>query len=182
MVTTDLQARKLDRAFDHLDVDRDGIIERDDLVSLGARFLLGFGEPPTSSRGRALLDRFDQLWAALLSRLDLDADCRITRSEFRRGMAAAFIHGPDYEQVFRPAAQAVAHLCDGDCDGMIEPAEFRTMLAAYGTSEGDIAMAFSALDTDHDGRITVPELVTATREFYTGDDERAAGSWLFGRI
>ncbi|GAA3215441.1 EF-hand domain-containing protein [Actinocorallia longicatena] len=182
MVTTELQDRKLDRAFEHLDVDRDGVIERDDLVGLGARFLLGFGEPPTSIRGRALLDNFDTVWSALLSRLDMEADSRISREEFHRGMAAAFIHGPDWEPAFRPAAQAVARLCDTDCDGMVDPGEFRTMLSAYGTAEGDIAMAFSALDADSDGMVSVTELVAAAREFYTGDDPTAAGSWLFGRI
>src|SRR5262245_59901943 len=97
MSTSELQDRKLDRAFDQLDLNRDGMVDREELVGLGSRFLLGFGEPPTSLPGRTLLDAFDHMWAALMSRLDLDADRRISRDEFRRGMAAAFIQGPDYE-------------------------------------------------------------------------------------
>lgn len=182
MPISELQDRKLNRAFEHLDMDRDGVIERDDLLGLAARFLLGFGEPPTSLRGKALLDNFDQLWAALVSRLDLDGDSRISREEFRRGMTTAFIEGPDYESAFRPAVQAAARLCDADCDGMIDPSEFRTMHTAYGTPENDISMAFSAIDTDEDGMVTVTELVHAAREFYIGDDPRAGGTWLFGRI
>ncbi|MEO5875149.1 MAG: EF-hand domain-containing protein [Streptosporangiaceae bacterium] len=182
MSTTELQDRKLDRAFDHLDADRDDVIARDDLVGLGARVLLGFGEPPTSVRGRTLLDNFDQMWAALLARLDLDGDHRISREEFRRGMAAAFIDGPDYEPAFRPAAQALARMCDIDGDGMVDPGEFRILQTAYGTAEGDIAMAFNALDTDRDGRVSVAELVAAAQDYYTGDDPEAGGNWLFGRI
>jgi Ca2+-binding EF-hand superfamily protein len=182
MPTSELQDRKLDRAFDHLDADRDGAIDRGDLVGLGARVLLGFGEPPTSVRGRTLLDSFDQMWAALVARLDLEDDGRISRAQFRRGMIAAFIDGPDYEPVFRPAAQSLASLCDVDADGMVDPAEFQIMQRAYGTEEGDIGTAFSALDSDKDGRLTVAELVAAAETFYTGDDPRADGNWLFGQI
>jgi Ca2+-binding EF-hand superfamily protein len=182
MPTSELQGRKLDRAFDHLDADRDGAIARDDLVGLGARVLLGFGEPPTSIRGRALLDGFDQMWAALVARLDLDGDGRISRAQFHRGMIAAFIEGPDYEPVLRRAAQSLARQCDVDGDGLVDPAEFWIMQTAYGTEEREIGTAFSVLDSDHDGRITVTELVAAAQAFYTGDDPGASGNWLFGRI
>ncbi|MDX6743242.1 EF-hand domain-containing protein [Actinocorallia sp. A-T 12471] len=182
MSTSELQDRKLDRAFDHLDVNRDGMVDREDLAGLGARFLIGFGEPPTSSPGRTLLESFDLVWAAVMSRLDLDADSRIGRDQFRRGMAEAFIVGPDYEPVLRPANQAVARICDADADGLIDPVAFRTMQTAYGTAEADIASAFGALDADGDGMLTVSELERAAREFYTGDDPRAGGNWLFGRI
>lgn len=182
MSTSELQDRKLDRAFDHLDADRDGAIDREDLVGLGSRVLLGFGEPPTSARGRALLDSFDQMWAALVARLDLDGDGRISRTQFHQGMIAAFIDGPDYEPVFRPAAQSLARLCDVDGDGMVDPAEFRILQTAYGTEDGEIGTAFSALDSDHDGRLAVAELVAAAEAFYIGDDPDAGGNWLFGRI
>ncbi|MCD0451031.1 EF-hand domain-containing protein [Actinocorallia sp. API 0066] len=182
MSTSELQDRKLDRVFDQLDVNRDGVVDREDLAGLGARFLIGFGEPPTSAPGRALLEAFDQVWAALMSRLDLDAESRVTRDQFRRGMAEAFITGPDYEPVLRPVAQAVARICDADADGLIDPVAFRTMQTAYGTPEGDIVTAFGALDADGDGMVTVVELERAAREFYTGDDPAAGGNWLFGRI
>lgn len=182
MPTSELQDRKLDRIFDQLDVNRDGVVDREDLAGLGARFLIGFGEPPTSAPGRRLLEAFDQVWAALTSRLDLEADTRIGRAEFRRGMAEAFITGPDYEPVLRPANQAIARICDGDDDGLIDPVAFRTMQTAYGTAEGDIVSAFGALDADGDGMVTVTELERAACEFYTGDDPAAGGNWLFGRI
>ena len=47
---TSLQDRKLDPAFAHLDVDGDGQIEHEDVLALGARLLIGFGEAPTSTR------------------------------------------------------------------------------------------------------------------------------------
>ena len=49
MVAIDLLNHKLDRAFDHIDASGRGVVEREDLLGLGARILVGFGESPTSS-------------------------------------------------------------------------------------------------------------------------------------
>ncbi|HXA60240.1 MAG TPA: hypothetical protein VNW94_13865, partial [Streptosporangiaceae bacterium] len=90
MTITDLQARKLDRAFDHFDVDRDDLIERGDFAELGTRFLLGFGHEPSSERGQNLIEQFDQIWFALATEVGADS---LTRTDFRAAMDAAFISG-----------------------------------------------------------------------------------------
>ncbi|MEV0587878.1 EF-hand domain-containing protein [Nonomuraea sp. NPDC050310] len=178
----DLRDHKLDRAFGHLDVDGGGEIEREDLLGLGARLLVGFGESPTSLTGRRLVDGFDGIWAALAAALDRDGDGRLTAAEFKAGMTVAFIEGGGFDPVFLPAAEAVADLCDQNRDGQIGVHEFRMLLSAFGTPYDDVAEAFDRLDRDHDGTLTVSELVTAVREYYTGDDPHAAGNWLFGPL
>ena len=97
-------------------------------------------------------------------------------------MTAAFIAGPDFDAVFRPAARAVAELCDTDGDGAVAFAEFGTALAAFGTEPADAETAFRRLDADGSGRLTVDELVTAVREYYTSELPTAAGNWLFGPL
>lgn len=178
----DLRNHKLDRAFDHIDVSGGGEIERADLLGLGARILVGFGESPTSAAGTRLVDSFDRVWAALSDVLGRDRDSRISREEFRYGMAAAFIDGGQFEPVFHPATQAVAELCDGDGDGLIGLHDFRTMLSAFGTAYDDVDEAFERLDRSGDGTLPVSDLVAAAREFYTGDDPHASGNWLFGPL
>lgn len=181
-VTTALQDRKLDRSFAHLDVNGNGQVERDDVLGLGARLLVGFGESPTSKRGRSVIDKFDALWDSLVSALDTDGDGRISPEEYRAGMTRAFIEGPDFERVFRPAAESIAQLADTDGDGSIDFAEFTRILDAFGASAGDAHAAFNRLDRDSSGTLTVAELVQATREYYTSDDPNAVGNWLFGPI
>lgn len=181
-MTTELQNRKLDRAFGHIDIDNDGYIERDDVLGLGARILVGFGEAPTSAKGKAVIDHYDTLWETIVARIDSDRDARISREEYRSGMAAAFIHGPDFDHVFRPAAQAVATLCDTDDDGVVGADEFQTLQSAFGTSTADAQAAFNKLDTNGSGTLTVDELIEAAREFFLGDDPSSRGNWLFGPI
>src|SRR5438270_177488 len=112
MTITDLQVRKLDKAFDHFDVDRDDMVERADFAELGARFLLGFGHERTTTRSRDLIEHFDQVWFALARQIGIDEESSLTRPEFREGMDAAFITGGRFAQVLRPAARAVIRLCD----------------------------------------------------------------------
>jgi len=178
MTITDLQVRKLDKAFDHFDVDRDEMIERADFAELGARFLLGFGHEPTTTRSRDLIEHFDQIWLALAE----TGTGSLSRPEFREGMAAAFIQGNQFAQVLRPAARAVVRLCDTDGDGLISRLEFETLQRAYGTGDRDIAAAFEAIDTDGDGQLSTAELERAMQDFYVGKQPMAPGNWLFGEL
>lgn len=179
MTITDLQARKLDRAFDHFDVDRDDLIARGDFAELGTRFLLGFGHQPSSERGQNLIEQFDQIWFVLATELGADS---LTRTDFRTGMDAAFISGNKFSPVLRPVARAVIRLCDTDSDGQISLAEFTIMQQAYGTAPEDIATAFEILDGDGDGELSVTELERAMQDFYVGRKPTAPGNWLFGEL
>lgn len=182
MTITDLQARKLDRAFDHFDLDRNEQIERGDFAELGARFLLGFGHQAASSRGQDLIEHFDRIWWALATQLDTDERGSLSREEFRSGMDAVFISGNKFPMVLRPAARAVVRLADTDGDGMVSLAEFTTLQEAYGTKPAAILHAFQMIDTNRDGLLSTTELEQAMHDFYVGRQPTAPGNWLFGPL
>jgi Ca2+-binding EF-hand superfamily protein len=181
-VSIELIKHKLDRAFGHMDVNGNGSIERSDLLGLGARILVGFGEAPTSAAGSKLVQGFGSIWQTLSAEIDAAGDRAISSEEFRAGMTSAFIEGDRFDTVFGPAAEAFAELCDTDGDGSVGPDEFQVMLAAFGTPHEDVEAAFDRLDLDQDGNISVTELVEATRQYYTSTDPDVAGNWLFGPI
>ncbi|WP_329092664.1 MULTISPECIES: EF-hand domain-containing protein [unclassified Streptosporangium] len=181
-MSTTLLNHKLDRAFGHMDVDGSGSIEREDLLGLGARILVGFGESPTSQAGNRLAQGFEGIWRTLAAEIDADGDGSISSEEFRAGMTSAFIEGDRFDAVFAPAAEAVAGLCDTDGDGAVGPDEFWIMMAAFGTPREDVRATFERLDGDGDGVVSVGELVEATRQFYTSADPEVAGNWLFGPL
>lgn len=179
---TELLRHKLDRSFHRLDTDGNGYVERGDLQDVGARLIRGFGESPTSFRGRAVAVRLDAVWQELAAYADADRDGRLSAAEYHAGMRAAFIEGPAFDPVFRPAAEAVAALCDADGDGRLEREEFAVLQRAFNTPPEQAAVAFERIDTDHDGRLLVDELVAAIRAYYVGTDPRSPGNWLFGPL
>ncbi|MGV9779472.1 EF-hand domain-containing protein [Streptosporangium sp. NPDC003464] len=181
-MSPELLRHKLERAFAHMDVNGDGKIERDDLLGLGARILIGFGESPTSPAGSRLVEGFESIWRALSAEIDASGDGAISPEEFRTGMISAFAEGDRYDTAFRPAAEALAALCDADGDGLVDPAGFRVLLTAFGTAHDDVDTAFDRLDRDRDGAISSGELVEAVRQYYTSADPNAAGNWLFGPL
>ncbi|MEV0457926.1 EF-hand domain-containing protein [Catellatospora methionotrophica] len=180
---SDLQSRKLDRAFGHLDVDGDGTIEWEDWIELATRITAAFGQSPATPQGARVVSAFEQLWQSLLSNLDLDGDRRISPQEWRAGMTSAFVTDRDgYLANFQPAAQAVFGLADTDADGKLSKDEFARFQRAFHTPERDIEAAFERLDTDGSGTLSVSELVDAAEQFYRGAAAEAHGNWLYGPI
>lgn len=178
-----IQQRKLGKAFQHLDIDRSGYVEQQDLTNLGVRLLDNFGVGHDDPRARKIADGFGTFWTALAAALDTDGDRRLSLEEYRDGMLAGFGQ-PDgaFEQHFRPGAMAVLELADTDGDGYLGPDEFAAMQHAFGTTRAESDFAFATLDRDADGRLSLDELIESVREFYIGEDENAAGTWLFGHL
>jgi len=179
---TELRARKLSRAFAHLDVDGDRQIERQDVLALGARLLIGFGEAPTSAKGKQLIETLDAVWDALLAELGLGPDGRLSSDGFGRAMTAAFVDGTQADPVLRPAIDAVVRLCDGDDDGAVGLDELRTLHEAFGHDGDEAEVALARLAVDGRGQLTVDGLAAAALDYYTSDDPDAAGNWLFGAL
>src|SRR5262245_39892297 len=124
---SDLQERKLQRAFVHLDVDGDGRIEREDVLALAARMLVGFGEATTSGKGKRVVETLEALWDVLLDTLDLGPDGRLAADDLATAIGAAFVHGDRRDGALVPAALAMAWLCDTDDDGFVVEADLRTL-------------------------------------------------------
>ncbi|MCP2327164.1 Ca2+-binding EF-hand superfamily protein [Hamadaea flava] len=181
-MSTTLLDLKLDRAFGHLDVNANGHIEHDDVVALVARLVAGFRETPASPKSKAVADGFEEFWQSLLVAVDADGDRRLTPEEWNTGMVRAFVDADSgFDRHFRPAVEAVLRLADADDDEKLGIDEFQTMQKAFGTRPADAQEAFDHLDADGDGALTVEELITAARRYYTGQGG-AAGDWLFGKI
>jgi Ca2+-binding EF-hand superfamily protein len=177
--------RKIDICFGHLDVDGNGVIERDDLLGLGSRLVAQFGESPTSPKATGVAAGMVRFWEALTSAADADGNGQITPQEYRIGMTNAFVTDEGgFERAFRPMAQALCGLMDTDGDGTVSRDEFHTFQKVLRTSGENTKLAFEKLDTDGSGELSVDELLAAMRDYYTNphEDETALGNWLFGKV
>jgi len=181
-MTTELQIQKLDKAFDQLDVNHNGQIQRDDLMALGTRLILGFGQPASSEKGRNVLELCDALWNEIAEEADVDLDDSISPAEFRDAMVSAYIDGDKFDKTFEPTTRSWAALADTDTDGFVVPVDFRTMHLAFGVEDDDTRVAVAALDLQGDGLLAVPVIVLAAREYYTSADPAARGNLFFGNL
>ncbi|HZM79803.1 MAG TPA: hypothetical protein VFC19_29075 [Candidatus Limnocylindrales bacterium] len=182
MATTELQLQKLDKAFDQLDINHNGQIQRDDLIGLATRLILGFGQPASSEKARNVLRLCEALWNELAAEADIDRDESISPAEFREAMISAYIEGGRFDKTFAPTTRSWATLADLDTDGFVALADFRTMHAAFGAQDHDTRVAVAALDPRNEGRLSVPVIVVAAREYYISADPHAPGNLFFGRL
>ncbi|MFD3808943.1 EF-hand domain-containing protein [Streptomyces sp. NPDC058619] len=184
-MTNDLLDRKLDRAFTHLDADRSGVIDADDIIALGSRLLSALAEPATSPKATLVMGGLADFWQDLFTELDIDRDGKVTPEEYKVGMTRLYAQGgPAYDRSFRPMVQAILTIVDTDGDGRISPEEFHKAQEAFDTrlSPADAETLFQRIDADGDGTLTLDELLHAAREYYTGTDEDAPGNLLFGEL
>ena len=182
MGLTELQTRKIDLLFDQIDENRNGELEIQDVQGFGTRILKSFGEGLGSEKAQTLFKTFMGIWETICAEMDTNKDGKISRAEFRSGMDSAFVDGGKYDVIFRPATQAVLDLCNANDKGEMPFGEFLKLQNGFGTTPADSKAAFVALDRDHNGSLSVDELVVAAKQFYTSDDPNAVGNALFGPL
>ncbi|MBB4984812.1 MULTISPECIES: EF-hand domain-containing protein [Streptomyces] len=175
--------RKLDVCFGHGDQNGDGVLESADALALAARIVAYIGEPFGSDKAQDLFKAFGLFWQHVSAATDLNKDGQVTPEEWRTGLRRAFAEDEaGFTAGFRPLAEALWAICDQDDDGSVDAPEFANFQKAFGTSEENSRIAFSKLDRDGDGSLSVDELLVAWKEYYTSPDPDAPGNWLFGDI
>ncbi|MFI7677227.1 EF-hand domain-containing protein [Actinophytocola sp. NPDC049390] len=166
-MTTAVKNDRLRQRFRKWDVNGNGVIERGDYEAEATRILQAFGEPPSSSKGRALLDAylgmFDQMSRKVGSK-EISEDQFVDYVEnqmFGQGDAG-------FNRVLRPTITAIVNICDTDGDGEVSPTEFGRWLKAVGVPDSQARSAFQQLDKDQSGHLSVEELINAVRDFHAG--------------
>lgn len=170
---------RIDSTFAHYDVNGNGVIELADVYALANRLLRAFGEPAGSERGRELVEAYDRFWEMLVEHCDADRDGQVSPQEYREAMTEMFVTGGPIEADFLEVVQELLDLMDTNGDGRVDEDEFEVLLRARGLGREDCGLAFTHLDTDGDGAISVQEYIAAVRDYYTNPAEDTPGSWLY---
>lgn len=181
-MSTALHDRKLNRRFELMDVNHDGQLERGDYEALARRMIQGLGASPDSAKARAVLDTYTRFWDEYISRMDADGDGKVTKQEYIEAIDRQTLDESTFDRAFQPHFEAVAHLCDTDDDGVVDRDEFTRMMRVHGVNAQDASQSFEQIDRDHDGTLTVDELVSAARNYYLSDTPDTPGSTFFGRV
>jgi hypothetical protein len=181
-MTGNRRATVLERRFAVLDVDGNGVWQRDDYQQLTRRLCEAFGHAADSAAGQAVATGQRALFGALLPHMDADGDQQITRDEFIAALGRTIDDRPGFDAAVRTAARTLVQVADQDGNGALDPGEYARLAAVYGARGHQATRAFGRLDRDRNGLLDTAELAEAISQFFTSRDPGTYGSLTFGHL
>ncbi|MFD6290862.1 EF-hand domain-containing protein [Streptomyces sp. NPDC060205] len=167
MVSTEYE-RKIAARFAGFDQDGNGYIDREDFNAATKALLAEFGTTARCDKGQALYIGAEAFWQGMAGIADRDGDQRITREEFVNGAVKRLRDNPDrFAEIARPFLDAALAVADADGDGSVTVDETARILKALGVPGETAATAAGALDSDADGVVTEPDIVSAFARYFT---------------
>ncbi len=181
---TNFLERKLVRRFRAHDHDGNGFLQRHDFERAAVRMAEEFGHGPDSPARQKLVEISLGLWEHMQKVADLNTDGRISLNEYRAAFAAGMLETPEtFHQNYVPYINAVLDIADIDRDGKLTVSdEVRWMGSLMNVPEQVCRDAFSRIDKDKDGFITVDDLVETIRGYYFDESADSPGHWLLGSL
>ena len=179
---TELQTRKLTRAFQLADMNHDGVLEQNDYAQYAAQMAQSFEVASDSSAYQMLNQKIMGDWEMSRQMLSRDDD-KITLQEFL-AFHEGVINSPMFDMFvagYVESTLAMWRVVDPHGPGnAANPFRFARFLKTFGVSEADANEAFRRLDKNGNGVMERDEMIAAQKEFFASDDPNAAGNWLLG--
>lgn len=178
---SNFQKEKLQRFFNILDWDRNGVIEEDDFIAIAENLCILWDIKEDTAEYAKVMDRFTQGWKrfnfyisnnekhANWDHLVAFADKYIVNSDL-----------DDFNALVGDFAGEIFDNFDTNNDGYISIDEFIDLFVAYRIEVRYAAKAFRSIDQNGDEQISRAELVNAVKEFFRSDNPDAPGNALFG--
>ena len=171
--------RKLAMAFYLFDRDKNGVLEEEDFVQLGAAVANLQGVPAESERYRKIVAAHRGWWDAYFKGGDADGDGKITLEEYVANVDRWAATTPEPIAAAAAGNELVFDTIDANGDGTLSADEFSTYLQAYGLTDADARTAFAHLDRDKSGSISRAEFAKNMAEYYLSES-RGPSEWFYG--
>ncbi|WP_030944421.1 EF-hand domain-containing protein [Streptomyces sp. NRRL S-646] len=162
-------AQKL--VFAMLDADGDGIVSREEYMARTRNVALAMGLKDDDQLVVTARTLGERAWASM----DADGDGKMTFDEY-----AAWAGAEAFDTVCAPVLGALFDLADTNHDGVLDLCEFTALRTALNNPATNAEAAFTALDTDGDGRISRDGYIASIRAHVTGESS-PMGRALYGR-
>jgi Ca2+-binding EF-hand superfamily protein len=179
---TELQKQKLPNLFAVHDLNRDGVINRDDFEEYTARIAGTRGWGPESAEYKQLLSHFMTFWGGLEVVAKSIGAHEVTMTAWLEYWDRILSTPGVFEQIVAPIGQTVFSIVDHDGDGSIAFEEYAAMYQHSGFPEEDIRLVFGRLDTNQDGRLSLDEFMTLVGQFFGSSNPADPGNLLFGPV
>jgi tellurite resistance protein TerC len=172
----------LSRRFAVLDANGDGTWQLADYEQQARALCAACGRAPDSAPGQAVAAGQRSLFSALLAHMDADGDQQISPDEFAAAVGRPVQDQSRFDAAVAEAARSLIQAADHDRTGVLSPAGYARLAAAYGASARQAGRAFARLDLDRNGVLDAAELTEAITQFFTSPDPGAPGNLAFGRL
>lgn len=171
-MASELQRRKVAGVFEAMDVDGDGLLEREDFEALAGRWT-EIGEDAAG-----LTEIMMGWWETLLAASDRNRDDKVSLEE----VLLVVDRLPGMLDAVKGTAGAMFEAVDRNGDDRISGAEYKRLIETWNGRPVDTEAVFHRLDLDGDGYLSRDEFTAFWVEFWAGDDPTSPGTWVFGRF
>jgi len=181
---TDFQKHKLSWYFHILDIDKNGFIEKQDWDSLAENLCALRGIPFGTDAHAEVMKVVGTVWENTKAFCGVGDDGRITLEEWLDFEEAKAVNCDDdwYDGYVNKIVRGVFDAFDDNGDGKWSLKEWTQLYAAWRVEPRMAPHAFSKIDRDGNGYISIDEFILCVKEFHQSNDPKAPGNWLFGEI
>jgi len=179
-VISELLVKKLTVLFRGLDVDKNGVVERDDFGKIASNLARIRGWEPGSPDYENLHNQLLLMWDKYWIYADLNQDNKVSLDEFVESYSKQYAVDKDSSvSAWEQPMATLFDVIDINGDEKIALEEYKQLLTAFGFDASGYEEIFQRLDTNGDGYISKQEYLQLIKEF-CGENPEAIGNLFYG--
>ena len=179
---SDLQRAKLPNLFEMFDANKNGVLDKKDIVRIIDTCAGQKGLDKKSEDYNQHESAFLGLWVGMTTLADKNMDDKVTPDEFLAFFDYLIQNKNNYKAVVNKLSEGFFCTFDKDNDGRLTFIEYRQFYEAVGLDERFARMIFEKLDLDSNGSISIKTLKILIDQFFRSQDTNAPGNQFFGPV
>ena len=177
---SDLRKRKLTQLFRLWDTNGDGFIEQSDYSLVAFRVAELSGATPGSLGYQTIQEGYLNNWLSLCWVMQKGKDDLISLDDYLAAQEKILKDKAAWEYEVRDHIRGLATRADHDQDGKGTLVEFAGIACSYGLSVDMALKVAQRMDLDHDGLISIEDILRHLEDFYYSDDPSSLGNHFAG--
>ncbi|WP_258105229.1 EF-hand domain-containing protein [Marinoscillum sp. MHG1-6] len=180
---SEFQSTKFKHLFNLLDINDNGIIQKNDFTLLAERVAPFVNGKIDSKAYNQLVYRGMTFYNRLIKSLEPSDPSRIGMHEWVKYIDKEIIESGDQDNLAELTQLLLGFifgLFDENHDGFLSLEEYQEIFQVLSIDDSKASLLYEKLDSNSDDRLSRYELVLAVEGFLTSDDPSELGNWIFG--